>query len=102
MPARPRCSSSSPATRRRYAVFLITGGRLGDLYGRRRLFLLGMAGFTAANLLCGLAATPMVLVLGRMLLGLSRRGAGAAGAGLDPRAVRRGTRDWPAHWGSTA
>ena len=34
-----------------YAVFLITGGRLGDLYGRRRLFLIGMAGFVAANTL---------------------------------------------------
>jgi MFS family permease len=54
-----------------YAVFLITGGRLGDLYGRRRLFLLGMVGFILANLLCGIAATPLVLVLGRMLLGLS-------------------------------
>jgi hypothetical protein len=40
-----------------YAVFLITGGRLGDLYGRRRLFLIGMAGFIATNTLCGLAAT---------------------------------------------
>src|SRR5580704_10249339 len=40
-----------------YAVFLVTGGRLGDLYGRRRLFLIGMAGFTIANLLCGLAGT---------------------------------------------
>ena len=38
-----------------YAVFLITGGRLGDLYGRRRLFLIGMAGFVATNTLCGLA-----------------------------------------------
>ncbi len=54
-----------------YAVFLITGGRLGDLYGRRRLFLLGMAIFTAANLLCGLAATPLQLVAGRILQGLS-------------------------------
>src|SRR5207302_6050236 len=44
-----------------YAVFLITGGRLGDLYGRRRLFLIGMAGFVAANTLCGLAATPSEL-----------------------------------------
>ena len=54
-----------------YAVFLITGGRLGDLYGRRRLFLFGMAGFTAANLLCGLAATPATLVGGRILQGVA-------------------------------
>lgn len=54
-----------------YAVFLITGGRLGDLYGRRRLFLLGMVVFIAANLVCGLAPTPLVLVLGRSVMGLS-------------------------------
>ena len=54
-----------------YAVLLITGGRLGDLYGRRLLFLLGMAGFTAANALCGLAGTPLTLVAGRIVLGVS-------------------------------
>ena len=54
-----------------YAVFLITGGRLGDLYGRRRLFLIGMAGFLATNTLCGLAATPLQLVIGRVLQGVS-------------------------------
>ena len=54
-----------------YAVFLITGGRLGDLYGRRRLFLIGMAGFVATNTLCGLAATPLQLVIGRVLQGVS-------------------------------
>ncbi len=54
-----------------YAVFLITGGRLGDLYGRRRLFLIGMAGFLATNTLCGLATTPMQLVTGRVLQGVS-------------------------------
>ena len=52
-----------------YAVFLITGGRLGDLYGRRRLFLIGMTGFVATNTLCGLAATPLELVIGRVLQG---------------------------------
>ena len=45
-----------------YAVFLITGGRLGDLFGRRRMFLLGVAGFTIASLLCGVARSPAVLV----------------------------------------
>jgi MFS family permease len=54
-----------------YAVFLITGGRLGDLYGRRRLFLIGLAGFLATNTLCGLAATPLQLVIGRIVQGLS-------------------------------
>ena len=54
-----------------YAVFLITGGRLGDLYGRRRLFLIGMAGFLATNTLCGLADTPSQLVIGRVLQGIS-------------------------------
>ncbi len=53
------------------AVFLITGGRLGDLYGRRRLFLIGMAGFLATNTLCGLADTPSQLVIGRVLQGIS-------------------------------
>jgi MFS family permease len=54
-----------------YAVLLITGGRLGDLYGRRLMFILGMAGFTAANALCGLAPSPLVLVAGRVVLGIS-------------------------------
>jgi MFS family permease len=54
-----------------YAVFLITGGRLGDLYGRRRLFLIGMAGFTVTNLLCGLAVGPVQLVAGRTLQGVA-------------------------------
>lgn len=54
-----------------YAVLLITGGRLGDLFGRRRLFLIGMAGFTVANLICGVAANPGELLLGRALQGIS-------------------------------
>lgn len=54
-----------------YAVFLITGGRLGDLYGRRRMFLLGIGGFTLASCLCGLAWSPQVLLAGRMLQGMA-------------------------------
>jgi EmrB/QacA subfamily drug resistance transporter len=52
------------------AVGLITGGRLGDLYGRRRLFLAGSAGFTAASVLCGLAPTTGVLIGARLLQGV--------------------------------
>jgi EmrB/QacA subfamily drug resistance transporter len=54
-----------------YAVFLITGGRLGDLFGRRRLFMLGVAGFTIASVLCGVAWSPAILVGGRILQGLT-------------------------------
>ena len=54
-----------------YAVFLITGGRLGDLYGRRRMFLLGIGGFTLASLLCGLAWSSEALLAGRMLQGMT-------------------------------
>src|SRR5262249_9639240 len=38
-----------------YALLLVLGGRLGDLFGRRRLFMLGMASFTLFSLLCGVA-----------------------------------------------
>ncbi|MFB6517390.1 MFS transporter [Streptomyces sp. NPDC056401] len=52
-----------------FAAGLITGGRLGDIYGRKRLFLIGISGFTAASLLCGLAPNPDVLVASRILQG---------------------------------
>lgn len=54
-----------------YAVFLITGGRLGDVFGRRRMFLLGVAGFTVASILCGIAWSPGILIAGRILQGLT-------------------------------
>ncbi|WP_281689909.1 MFS transporter [Pseudonocardia thermophila] len=53
-----------------FAVGLITGGRLGDLYGRRRMFLVGLAGFVAASALCGFAASPEMLITSRVLQGL--------------------------------
>lgn len=52
-----------------YAVFLITGGRLGDLYGRRRCFLGGLTAFSAASLGCGLATSPALLIVSRILQG---------------------------------
>ncbi|MFJ3228076.1 MFS transporter [Streptomyces sp. NPDC086783] len=50
-------------------VLLVLGGRLGDAYGRRRLFLTGLAGFTAASVACGLAGSPGVLVAARLAQG---------------------------------
>lgn len=52
-----------------FAALLITGGRLGDIYGRKRLFLLGVGGFTVASALCGFAANPDMLVASRFLQG---------------------------------
>lgn len=54
-----------------FGVLLITGGRLGDRFGRRRLFVLGMAGFTLASLLCGLAPGANALIGARVLQGLA-------------------------------
>ncbi|MEW2174759.1 MFS transporter [Streptomyces sp. NPDC005406] len=52
-----------------FAAGLITGGRLGDIYGRKRLFLVGIGGFTVASALCGFAANPEMLVASRILQG---------------------------------
>ncbi|WP_436840383.1 MFS transporter [Streptomyces flavofungini] len=48
---------------------LITGGRLGDIYGRKKIFLVGITGFTIASALCGFAANPDMLVASRILQG---------------------------------
>jgi MFS family permease len=50
---------------------LITGGRLGDLFGRRRMFMTGMAGFVVASALCGLAPNGHVLVIARIVQGMA-------------------------------
>jgi len=63
-----------------YAVLLILGGRLGDLYGRKRIFLIGLAGFAAASALCGWAWSPQALVAGRLIQGV-------AAAALAPQAL---------------
>ena len=53
-----------------FGGFLLLGGRLGDLYGHRRLFLLGIVAFTLASLACGLAASQGVLIVARALQGI--------------------------------
>ncbi|MGQ4388776.1 MFS transporter [Streptomyces sp. SAS_270] len=52
-----------------YAVLLVLGGRLGDLFGRRRLFLGGMAAFGVTSLACGLAPSAWTLVAARVAQG---------------------------------
>ncbi|WP_077000556.1 MFS transporter [Variovorax sp. KK3] len=54
-----------------YAVMLILGARLGDLYGRRRVFIAGMIGFGAASALCGFATSAGMLIAGRLLQGIT-------------------------------
>ena len=53
-----------------FGGFLLLGGRLGDLFGHRRLFLIGIAVFTAASLACGLATSQEMLVVARAVQGL--------------------------------
>ena len=54
-----------------YAISLITGGRLGDVVGRRRMFRIGVAGFTAASALCAAAPSTGALIAGRLLQGFA-------------------------------
>lgn len=53
-----------------FGGLLLLGGRLGDLYGHRRLFLIGIALFTAASLACGLAYTQFILIVARAVQGM--------------------------------
>ena len=53
-----------------YASLLLTAGTLADLYGRRRIFALGIALFTLGSLVCGLAPNAVLLVAGRAVAGL--------------------------------
>ena len=53
-----------------YGVILITGGRLGDIVGRKRMFMIGVAGFSLASLLCGLSQSGTQIVAARVFQGL--------------------------------
>ena len=93
----------------------VLGGRLGDLFGRRRLFMAGVASFTTFSLLCGLAPTAFVLIAFRAAQGASatlwcrrcsqrssppRAGKEQRAAGSSftapPPASRRSSARWPA------
>ncbi len=53
-----------------FGGFLLLGGRLGDLFGDRRVFVLGIAAFSVASLVCGLATTQAFLIVARAVQGL--------------------------------
>src|SRR3989442_5287770 len=53
-----------------YGGLLLLGGRLGDLIGRKRIFLIGLALFTAASLLCGLSFSQPMLIAARFIQGI--------------------------------
>ena len=52
-----------------FGVFMIIGGRLGDVFGRRRIFVVGIAGFTLSSAACALAPSPDLLIATRVLQG---------------------------------
>jgi EmrB/QacA subfamily drug resistance transporter len=60
-----------------FGGFLLLGGRMGDLLGRRMIFMIGLASFAAFSLLAGLSTSPEMLIVARLLQG-------AAGAVLSP------------------
>ena len=72
-----------------YASGMVTGGRLGDLVGYRRMFMIGVASFAVASLLCGLAQSPVELVSARLLQGLT-------GAAMVPQVLALITATFPA------
>jgi EmrB/QacA subfamily drug resistance transporter len=53
-----------------FGAFMLTGGKLADLFGRRRIFVVGLAIFTAASLACGLAGSASPLIAARVVQGL--------------------------------
>src|SRR5215470_14366987 len=69
-------------------TLLVVGGRLGDKFGQRRMFLLGMTGFTLASAACGLAPDPAVLIVARVAQG-------SFGALLIPQGIAILTKTFP-------
>lgn len=54
-----------------YAAFLVTGGRIGDYYGKKKVFVISMVLFTAASCLCGISQTPFQLNSARLFQGIA-------------------------------
>jgi EmrB/QacA subfamily drug resistance transporter len=65
-----------------FGGLLLLAGRLGDLIGRKRVFLIGLTAFTLASLLCGASGTPQMLVIARFLQGIGGAMATAVTLGM--------------------
>ncbi len=65
-----------------YGGFLLLGGRLGDLFGHRRMFLIGLTLFTAASLWCGLSTSEGMLIVARSVQGIGGAIVSAVSFGL--------------------
>jgi EmrB/QacA subfamily drug resistance transporter len=65
-----------------YAGIMLLAGRLGDLFGRKRIFLLGLALFTAASLLCGLSFSQPMLIVSRFVQGIGGAASSAVILGM--------------------
>jgi EmrB/QacA subfamily drug resistance transporter len=65
-----------------FGGFLLLGGKLGDIYGPRRLFLIGISIFTLASLTCGISMTREMLIIARAVQGVGGAIASAVGMGL--------------------
>lgn len=72
-----------------YASGMVTSGRLGDMFGHRRLFIIGMIGFGLTSLLCGITTSPGQLVAARLAQGF-------AGATMVPQTMGMITTEFPA------
>ncbi|MGR6918376.1 MFS transporter [[Actinomadura] parvosata] len=73
-----------------FCGFLLLGGRVADLYGRKRVFIWSLAGFLLASLLAGLAWSPAALIAGRALQGVAAAFIAPAGLGLLQAAIPEG------------
>src|SRR5919204_1074584 len=67
-----------------FATFMLTGGKLADLFGRRRLFIVGLVVFTASSLACGLAPNAGFLIGARVVQGVGAAIMNPATLGIIP------------------
>ncbi len=85
-----------------FGGFLLLGGRLGDLYGHRRLFLAGIVLFTLASLACGLSSSQTMLIAARAMQGLGGAVVSAVALSLIMTAVHRSRASAPRRWACSA